>query len=242
MPAAWAQANPSLGIRISPRTIALAQRSMDPLEFAREVLGVWDDAQGVPVIDLSLWGRLVDVDSQIDGGMVFALDASPGLVSGAIGVAGYRGDGLPHVEITARDGVLDHRPGVDWMLPRILELETCWKPAAWVMDPGGPAGALLTDLHEAGIEPKLVTGREMAQACGSLLKAATVPDRLRHLGQRSLTDAIKAAKKRDIGDGAWSWGRRVTDADISPLFVATLALHGLAVHGDAVYDVLESVR
>ncbi|MGH7744048.1 MAG: hypothetical protein ACREQ5_04410 [Candidatus Dormibacteria bacterium] len=241
MPAALAQANPALGLRVRPQTLFLAQRSMDPVEYGREVLGVWDDAQGVPVIDLSLWGRLVDVDSQIDGGMVFALDASPGLVSGAIGVAGYRGDGLPHVEITARDGVLDHRPGVDWMVARAAELDEAWHPV-WVMDANGPARALLEDLRAVGIEPELIIARDLAQACGALLAMASVIDKLRHLGQQCLTDAIKVAKKRDVGDGAWAWGRRVTEADICTLYVVTLALHGLAVYGAERYDVLESVR
>lgn len=175
--------------------------------------------------------------------MVFALDVSPGLESGAIGVAGYRDDGLVHIEITGRDS-LDHRPGTDWIVPRVVELNNQWEPAAWVLDPSGPAGALLTDLVEAGIEVEAVNVREVAQASGALLKAASSPpetSQLRHVGQIDLDEAVRAAKKRDVGDGGWAFGRRATETDISPLVAVTLALHGLAVHGPARYDVLQSI-
>lgn len=243
-PEMWAQANPAYGIRIRPETLRLAQHSMDQVEFGREVLGVWDDPRGEPLIGLSDWNRLIDPMSQIHGSVVFALDVSPQLESATIAVAGVRGDGLFHVEITGRDGQLDHRPGVDWIVPRALELTAAWDPAGWVLDPSGPAGALLVDLRDAGIEPQVVNSRQLAQACGGMLRAATsapIVSQLRHLGQVSLDSAIRVAQKRDIGDGAWAWGRRASDQDISPLVAATLALHGLAVHGSARYDALASI-
>jgi hypothetical protein len=243
-PEFWAKANPSFGIRITAETLQLAQRSMDDVEFAREVLGIWDDPRGAPVIDPLAWARLMDLGSRITGSMVFALDVAPMLESGSIGVAGYRDDDLVHVEITSRDGQLDHRPGVDWMIERAVQLNNEWQPAAWILDPAGPAGALLVDLRDAGIEPVLVNARELAQACGSVLAAANVSPStspLRHLGQLDLDEAVRAAKRRDIGDGGWAWGRRATEQDISPLVAVTLAFHGLAVHGAARYDVLQSI-
>lgn len=246
-PHVLAQAMPALGIRISRDTLLLAQRSMDEVEYAREVLGVWDDPRGAPLIDPITWGNLLDPSSQIrkSSPMVFALDVSPGLASGSIAVAGYRDDKIPHVELTGRDGVLDHRDGVDWMVPRVIELEAQWGPIAWIVDASGPAGALLTDLIEAGLEPKLklILARELCQACGSMLKAVQAPDRdgLRHVGQINLDEAVRASKKRDVGDGAWAFGRRMSEQDISPLMAVTLALHGLAVYGGDEYDVLESI-
>jgi hypothetical protein len=231
----WCGSNPGLGFKLNEQKMLHNRRMLSDRGFGRECLGLWprqiDLTAGV--IDRTAWARLADPESQIEGGMVFALDASPGLASGAIGVAGYRADRIPHIEITGRDGVLDHRRGVDWMVPRAVEINEQWHPV-WVLAPDGPAGALLSDLRTAGIEPELVTTRELAQACGSLAAAVVAPerDKLRHLGQRPLTSAVAAAKKRDIGDGAWAFGRRASDQDISPLIAGTLALHGLAVYGE----------
>jgi hypothetical protein len=242
-PAALAQSNPALGGRITLPTLLRAQRSMDPIEFAREVLCVWDDPGGEALITAGQWTRLIDPFSTISSGVVFAFDVAPGLTSGAIGVSGYRQDGIPHVEITSRDGVLDHRPGVEWMVARIVELEAEHQPVAWIMDGSGPARALLTDLQAAGIEPVRLLGKELAQASGAFLAAATAPtgDRLRHLGQEVTADAIRAARKRDVVDD-WVFSRKTSLSDITPLMVIAEALHGLAVHDVAIYDILESIR
>jgi hypothetical protein len=240
----WKQSIPALGIRIDLETIATLQRSMDEAEFAREILGIWDDPRGDILIDPLQWASLADKESEIIGGMVFALDVEEGLSSSAIAAAGRNADKVPHVEITGRGRWIDHRPGVEWVVPRVVKLQEQWASPVWVMDPTGPAGALLADLREAGIEPVLVSGQEWAQACGEMLKLIIDPDgdKLRHHGQKPLAAAVSVVKKRDIGDGGWAFGRRVSDEDISPLNAATLALHGLTVYGDVIYDVLASVH
>lgn len=242
-PQAWQQAIPALGIRIFPETITILQRSMDETEFGREILGVWDDPRGDILIDPLQWAKLADKKSEIASGLVFGIDVEEGLSSGAIAVAGRNVDSIPHVEITGRGKVLDHRPGVDWMIPRIAEIQAQWASPVWVMDPTGPAGALLAGLRDVGIEPVLVSGQEWARACGEMLKVIIDPDldKLRHHGQKPLAAAVSVVKKRDIGDGGWAFGRRASDEDISPLNAATLALHGLLVYGDIIYDVLASV-
>ena len=244
MPAAWCQSNPTLGDRITFATIRRALRSMDPGEFGREVMCAWDDPGGMAIINLSQWMSLIDLDSQIVSGMVFALDVAEGLTSGAIGVAGYRGDRIPHTELTNDLGVLDHRAGVEWMVPRAKELNDKWQPIAWMVDTSGPAGALVPDLIEAGIEVTPLTGAGLAAACGGILKAVTASarDGLRHLGQPPVTAAIKAARKRNVGDGGWAFGRLASAADITPLTVQAYALHGLALYGSADYDITASVR
>jgi hypothetical protein len=195
------------------------------------------------LIPVALWQRLTDPDSQIASGMVMSLDCSPGLASGCIGVAGYRPDGIAHVEITSRDGVLDHRAGAEWIPDRVKQLDEQWRPAAWLMDASGPARALLTDLARVGIEPVLLPSRDLGAACGAMLVAATSAngDRLRHLGQFAMLEAIKAARKRDIVD-TWVWSRRSSEEDISPLMAATMALYGLAVYDVQMYDPAASVQ
>jgi len=136
-------------------------------------------------------------------------------------------DGLEHGEL------VDHRPGVGWVAGRVAELVERWRPAALVVDPAGPAGALTDDVRRelAGrglvVEIVEVSGRQYAQGCGHLFDAVCgdVPS-FRHRGQDALGVAVDGASKRPLGD-AWAWSRKSSTVDISPLVALTLARWGL---------------
>lgn len=219
----WAQANPALGIRIDEEFIESERDAMDDGGFARERLGVWFDPSAQMVIDGAKWQSLADPDSKVADPVVFAVDANPERSGAAIAVAGRRSDGLGHVE------VVEARTGTGWVVDRVAELHAKWRPRAWILDPSSAAGAWLPALQERGIEPVLVTGREMAQACGALYEDVVESAALRHLDQPVLNAALSGARKRPLGD-AWGWHRRNSDIDISPLVAVTLAWHGVATH------------
>jgi phage terminase large subunit-like protein len=220
---AWAQSNPAMGIRIAEEFIESERDAMDDEGFLRERLGVWQDQSVQQVIPPAVWAALADPESQVVDPVVFAVDANPERAQAAISVSGRRADGDGHVE------VVDARPGTGWVVPRLLELNETWHPRAIALDPASSAGAWITDLEEAGIEPVLVTGREMAQACGAFHEAA-VEARFHHLDQDSLNTALRGARKRELAD-AWAWHRRNSNVDITPLVACTLAWHTLATHG-----------
>jgi phage terminase large subunit-like protein len=221
---AWAQANPALGIRITEEFVESERDAMDDTAFARERLGVWFDPSAQMVIDGARWAELADPESRVVDPVVFAVDANPERSGAAIAVAGRRQDGHGHVE------VVDSRHGTGWVVERIVELHRRHKPRAWVLDPASAAGAWIPALQERGIEPVLITGREMAQACGALYEDVVENAALRHLDQPQLNAALSGARKRPLGD-AWAWHRRNSDIDISPLVAVTLAWHGMATHG-----------
>jgi hypothetical protein len=132
-----------------------------------------------------------------------------------------RPDGLPHLEVVA------YGRGISWVPQRAAELKK-HQPLDWLLDPAGPAGALLPDLREVGIDPRQMTARDMGQACAAL--AAAVDDRaLRHLGDPVLAKAVTGAGRRDIGDGLWAFSRRNSDIDICPAVGAAGALYGLSL-------------
>jgi hypothetical protein len=176
------------------------------------------------VIDGRKWAALADPASKLSGPLVFAVDATPERSGAAIAVAGRREDDLGHVE------VVDARSGTGWVMKRIAELHARHRPRAWLLDPASAAGAWIPALQERGIEPVLVTGREMAQACGHLYEDVVENAALRHLDQPQLNAALSGARKRLLSD-AWAWHRRDSSVDISPLVAATLAWHGVATHG-----------
>lgn len=91
----WGQANPALGRRITLETMRFFRRSLPPLEFAREFLGWWDDAEdiGLPAIDPHTWGSLVGSTPPRRRDTVFALDVAPDHSSATVAAAWSTPDG-----------------------------------------------------------------------------------------------------------------------------------------------------
>lgn len=225
--AAWAVANP-VKARLDPEMTVLRalRRALQatPDEFARECLGWWDEASGQMVVPARAWTDCMDLDSQIVGPPSFALDVSPARSWAAIAVAGIRADGLAHVEITSSGGLVDHRPGVDWTVPRCVELAERWPGMTLTIAAGSAAESLVPALVAAGLDLVFVKGNDVASACGLFYDKATSA-RMRHRGQLELTSALATARKNvDDGEGAWRWGRRKSGEDITSLYAGTLAL------------------
>jgi hypothetical protein len=103
--------------------VADLRRDLPPAEFMRELLGWWDEAGGEAVVPPEQWESCLDPGSKIKTGHRFVLDVAPNRSWASIAVAGFRKDGLPHVEITSRKGLVDHRPGVDWVVDRAVQLK-----------------------------------------------------------------------------------------------------------------------
>lgn len=225
-PAVWAQANPTLGDRISFEAVqGECDGEMGAREFAVERLGVGDwpatDGSADQVIDSETWAALTHVDSAPVGTVCFAFDVTPDRSASSIAVAGRRSDGLAHVE------VIEHRAGTQWVTARLAALVNKHGSGGVICDARGPAGSLMAELKAAGVQMKPLTANEHAQACGVLFDAVDQGG-LRHLGTAELTAAIKGAVKRPLGD-AWAWSRKSSSVDISPLVACTLALWGVAV-------------
>ncbi|WDZ87195.1 hypothetical protein [Micromonospora cathayae] len=226
-PGNWRAANFAIARgRIREEFVAAERRALPPEEFARERLGWWDEPAGASVVPLESWALCADEESAPSGRPVFAIDVAPGSRSAAIVAAMHRPDGLPHLEVVA------HAPTTDWVVGQALDLLR-HRPLDWVLDPAGPAGALLPQLAEVGIDPRQLSTRDLGQACEAF--SATVgAQALRHLGDPVLARAIASAGRRDIGDGLWAWSRRKSTADICPLVAATVAHWGLSVVPPAV--------
>jgi hypothetical protein len=146
---------------------------------------------------------------------------SPDRSHSSIAVAAGRPDGRIHIEL------IERRAGTDWIAPRVDEL-LVHRPVALALDPGGPAGSLVTDLTRLPTVPPLVlvTGRQYAAACGALYDDVATR-RLAHRSQPAVDDAVVAARRRNLGD-AWVWARPTGGVDPSPLIAATLARWGFA--------------
>jgi hypothetical protein len=231
-PAAWAQANPALGIRIRPEVIAAEQRSMAPRSFAVERLGVgdWPDPNAIvsTMIRLEDWNALVDSSSSMEAVDALAFDVSPDRRA-SIAAVGANLQELWHLE------VIDNREGTSWLPARVAELVERHRPRVVVCGAHSPASGFIAKIEELGVKVRELSTDEHSQACGRFVDA--VGERgLRHPGGSVLAGAIRGAKARPFGD-AWLWSRRNSDVDISPLVAGTLALSA-AIEGKerSVYD------
>lgn len=242
----WAATNPAAGRgRVTEESIARLRRAMSDEGFGREVLGMWPlpPTEGGRVIRAKAWDALVDEASSIVSQPVFAVDANPEQTHYALAAAGRNADGRTHLELVPwRRGMAAGEPwprGSDWVVARCVELDAEHEPGGFLVDPGGPAGHLVKDLSAAGLVVHEVTGRAWAQACAALHEDVHADEpALAHLGDPVLGEAVAAGRKRDVGDGAWAWGRKNSEVNIAPLCAVTLARHGVALY---VSDLVDNV-
>ena len=221
--ALWRQANPGLGIRISPERIASEQRSMSRRQFAVERLGVarWPSGDGGhQVIDAASWRACVDPESRMLDPIMIAFDVARDRSRASIAAAGWREDGLPHVEL------IDSAPGVGWVTDRVAELFVSQR-ARWVVCDGIPAMTSFVVELRTNRRLSLQTPKpaDFAPACASFYDRVQ-QGTLRHLGQHELDVSVAGATRRPFGDASWGFSRR-SRTDASPLMASVLALWGL---------------
>lgn len=216
----WLQANPALGSRISMGTVRAERAAMADASFRRERLGMWEEERTARVLPLEDWQACADPNVEDDGEpVVLAVDISPGRDAASIVAAGVSVDGHLWVD------VIENRRGIpDWVVPRVQAILERQEVRALMIDVLSPAGSLIDPFEAQGVKVSRVGSNIMAAGCGQLFDAVMAHD-FRHLDQLSLNLAAAAARRRRLGD-AWAWNRASSDADITPLVAATLALTG----------------
>lgn len=223
---AWAQANPSLGLTITEQAIATALGTDPDAIFRTEVLcqHVQSLVAEWQVIGELAWTTAERLTSRLDSQPAFGVYVPPDRSYAAIGVAGTSTVGGRHIEVTGNGSTLDYRPGTDWVVPRLRDLEK-WNPLAVVIDDK----ALQEEAEAAGLVIHRATASDMVTGCGYLydgIAGADVEGRdVHHIGQPDLTAAVRGAVKRDVG-GSWAWQRRDLAVDVTPLAAVSLALFG----------------
>jgi phage terminase large subunit-like protein len=217
--ALWWAAHPALGHTIDEEALVAEAENMDPVEFARSYLCIPTRiTEAAAVISAEDWEACASPSEDQPASVCFAADATPERSSGAIAVCGRRRDGSIVVEL------VDHKPGVDWIGDRLVELVERHDPLAVVVDRSGPAGTSVGLLERSGVEVTIPAAHDVAQAAEGFYDAVT-QRQIVHQSDVRLGRAVAGAKQRPIGQ-AWGWDRRGTSDDISPLVAASFALWG----------------
>lgn len=241
-PDVWALYMPGLGEGISLEDLQAERASIPDFEFRRAYGNQW--TEGLHSLDAVIgpieWARTRDKDSQIDYSQLarLAIDVAPDQSTASIGVAGFREDGVKHLE------AIETHPGTAWVVDRVAELLEKWPVFEYqvALDTSTPAAALIPALERKelasgdSIEILPISGRDWNAACAAFFDAAMEAS-FRQIDDPVLNSALASAGQSFSGDG-WHWKRR-GDAPITPLCSITLA-HWALTSADENYDVLSS--
>lgn len=207
--------NPSMGVRRPNRTgvrqaaAEAEQRKLGmTIRFAQERNGMWlprAREAGDNAIDPQVWARLAAVTPAVPPEIAVAFHINARRTHGTIMWAGK-------IDNIWRIGIAEHKPGVDWILPRLLELKLKYSPVAFAVDARGESQ--IQELKTIGIElpkdkdrPKrgdlIVPGIDgMAQAFAILVDAATAQiPMVRHHNEPPLNSAV-SVPPRPLGGGS----------------------------------------
>lgn len=232
--------NPQLGDRIKEETVIDEQKPSGlGSKYVHERLGIWlphKDSAGV--IDMKAWADIQDAASKRAGDLAVAVDISVMRDWASITIFGKRADVLGHGQL------IEYREGVEWIVPRLVEIRKELDPIAFGMGPGTYESIKLEltdagfyrpdDLPEAVLKkrrgdetPKrgdllVAGGTELAAACGQI-RDAVKQRAFRVVPAVQLTEAAAGAKIRTASADATSWARATSDAEISPISSLTIA-------------------
>lgn len=151
----------------------------------------------------------------------FAIEVDLDRAWASIGTAGVRADGRVHVE------VIDRKRGTAWIVARCVELNAKHGPAKFVIDGAGAAQSLEHELHNAGIDVLIAGTSDVASACASFVDSV-VDLRVAHGPDDSLGAAVEGCKRRAFRDGGFSFSRRRSGVDVTPLLAVILAFWATA--------------
>ena len=232
----WCEANPSLGYGfLTERALAADIRGKEERAARTENLCQFVESLAEPPFPIGAWDAGTDPDSEIAKGapLAFAVDISEDRANSAIAVCGRRPDLQWHVELVA------YQSGVAWLEEWLRDVADPAKPVSVAIQAkGAPASSMVSVIDAIdGISVFEVAGADIAGWTGRFYDAVNAlnPDEktrgdavpVRHRPQPALDMAANVAKTRLMGDSAWTFDRKRSPVDISPLFACAYAF-GLA--------------
>lgn len=222
--ALWAQIYPGLyGNHVPIKFLRKALETQGLLSYSREFLCLDPVASSLRAIPEEDWlARQVPalLDLPADNYSI-SFDICQDASAGAVAVAWYTEDGLPHVQ------VLEHKAGMNWLPQYIGKILTDTRGIDVGFDAIGNNLAVFQTIQRMPKVPKSNLNSISVKdvAAGVSLFMSHVTDRaLVHAVDASLDKAVEEVSFRYSGDSRL-WNRGRGHADISPLIAASNALH-----------------
>ncbi|WP_189825330.1 terminase large subunit domain-containing protein [Streptomyces finlayi] len=223
----YAAHHPALGHTISMSALEQARAAMGVSEFARAYGNYWTTSTTF-AINPALWDRAQTIEKFAPRSPVsFAVEVAADRSGGVIVSAGRLASGVAAVE------VVEHRGGVGWIAPRLLELVQRHRPVSVVIDPHGPARtvhAALSAQRRTNVPLLDFTAGDLVAAHAEALDGLADgtlrvrPDRAGRMNAALAAATTRTVREQEVlsrthaGDGS----------SPAALIAAELALYGLA--------------
>ena len=212
--------HPAVGYTIEPQAIIDAHASMAPAEFARAYANQRTATRTAVFNAETLAAVIADKatiadDSPVVLGVAVSWDRSKTVIA----AAGHSSTGAPVCEI------IDTRPGTNWAVERVIELNQRHAPRAIVLDAHSPAAVLATDplLEELITSP---TPRQLAAGTSHFLDSVS-DGSLTIRPDSGVSAAFDVLTLRNVGDLGQMLDRRHSPGSIAHIEAILLALTGL---------------
>lgn len=213
----WAKANPSFPKRTQERAFLLLRKVLDPDDFRREALGIWDPVDKRANVMPSWPHCLTTPNSAKPAALGVAMDLDRVWLS--LGAASA--DDVPHLGSVVRVRAADPTRGKAFFVAEVARIaKEHAVPVA--LDNKGPAADLRPDLEAAGCQVLPASLDDYVTACSDLYDAVEAKE-VTHGGYAELDAAVAAAGWRSVNaeGGRRVWSRK--SGDVSMLEAVTLA-------------------
>ncbi|KAA0925961.1 terminase large subunit domain-containing protein [Rhodococcus sp. ANT_H53B] len=210
--------HPAFGKTIKMKALKAAFTQMLPGEFAR-AYGNRRTQSLETVIPLDAWNRVqtemkIPNEERVAFGAAVSIDRKSAAIVAAATV-----EGVPIVEL------IEFREGSDWVGPRLKELYLEHHSDV-VVDRFGPSATVAEylDLNRVPILP--TSSNDVTAAAAGIYDRIVMTGMILVRPNVALTEAVKIASKRKVGDG-WTWSRQSDTVSIAPLESMTLAVRAI---------------
>lgn len=222
--ALWAAIYPGLSSSLVPiKFLRKALETQGLLSFSREFLCLDPVASSLRAIPEEDWlaGQEQDHLTLPTSNYSISYDITQDGSAGAVAVAWYTTDGIPHVQI------LEHKAGMNWLPQYVGKILTDTRGIDVGFDAIGNNLAVFQTIQRMNKVPKsnlsALSMKDVATGV-SLFMSHVTDHALVHAVDPSLDKAVEEVSFRYSGDSRL-WNRGRSQADISPLIAASNALH-----------------
>lgn len=231
----WAQSNPSLNhpgpggmplvtekmIASKARMVGIPGEGIPEHKYRTEVLCQWVTASREPTFPEWAIEACIDDDSVIadDSPLYVAVDTSHDRSRTYFAVAGYRDDGVPHVE------VIIERGGTEWVASTVNGGLSFEPDGVVIQGRGAPASSLIPYIEDGGTTIIRCEGSALPASCAQF-SDRVMNGIVRFRNDSSLMVALAETEKKSLGE-VWAWNRKDSPVDAAPLCAVSEALWAL---------------